>query len=416
MRSHRRRLHRRHAGGRHAGHRARAAQHDRPVRRRERLVGAARRRRAHQHLGQGQVPVGAGADRLVVGEQQGVRPAVRARQPVRARQAAACWAGAWPPSIRAPSSPTATRRCSGRGSTGSCRRSSSAACSPSSTTRNLRAPLGRSARPAWSRTAVEPAVGIAWFRRVKTQVAWRIEKLNFDQSNAPTDSNPASGSTRPGRRDRHRQGVADVRLPVARVRGHARRRARRGARGRRAGFGGDFKYWRAGASWEHGIKFFKSHNFIYSSSGGVGKNLPFAQETRRAGTNLRGYLYQQFRGDTRCGGGRVPLPAVLDRLSRFPRARLLRRLGGLVPQICPTMPVGPDAGGLHYYRTRRDPARRRTCPTTTPNGFSFETASTHAVGGGLRFFLRSVAVPLVGFDAGYGIEARTWRFILIIGA
>ena len=82
------RLHRRHDGGRHAGHRARAAQHDRPVRRRECLVGAARLRRAHQHLGQGQVPVGAGADRFVVGEQQGVRAAVRPRQPVRARQAA----------------------------------------------------------------------------------------------------------------------------------------------------------------------------------------------------------------------------------------------------------------------------------------------------------------------------------------
>jgi hypothetical protein len=38
------------------------------------------------------------------------------------------------------------------------------------------------------------------------------------------------------------------------------------------------------------------------------------------------------------------------------------------------------------------------------------------VGGGLRFFLRSVAVPLVGFDAGYGIEAGGWRFLLIVGA
>jgi hypothetical protein len=36
------------------------------------------------------------------------------------------------------------------------------------------------------------------------------------------------------------------------------------------------------------------------------------------------------------------------------------------------------------------------------------------VGGGLRFFLRSVAVPLVGFDAGYGIEAGNWRFLLIV--
>ena len=57
-----------------------------------------------------------------------------------------------------------------------------------------------------------------------------------------------------------------------------------------------------------------------------------------------------------------------------------------------------------------------TYPTSTPNGFSFDNSVHTAVGGGLRFFLRSVAVPLVGFDAGYGIEARTWRFILIVGA
>jgi len=27
-----------------------------------------------------------------------------------------------------------------------------------------------------------------------------------------------------------------------------------------------------------------------------------------------------------------------------------------------------------------------------------------------------VAIPLVGFDAGYGIEARHWRFVVIVGA
>ena len=53
-----------------------------PVRGRQRLVGAAQDRRAREHLGQGQVPLGAGPDRLVVGQQQVARPAVRARQPV----------------------------------------------------------------------------------------------------------------------------------------------------------------------------------------------------------------------------------------------------------------------------------------------------------------------------------------------
>ena len=130
----RRYLHRRHAGGRHARHRARAAQHDRPLRRRQRLVGAARLRRAGQHLGQGQVPLGAGPHRLVVLEQQVDRPPLRARQPVRTRQAAARSARAWRRSIRAPSWPTAIPRCSGPGCTGSSRGWCSARSSPSTRT------------------------------------------------------------------------------------------------------------------------------------------------------------------------------------------------------------------------------------------------------------------------------------------
>ncbi len=38
------------------------------------------------------------------------------------------------------------------------------------------------------------------------------------------------------------------------------------------------------------------------------------------------------------------------------------------------------------------------------------------VGVGLRFFLRSVAVPLVGVDFGYGIEAKHVQFIIVVGA
>ena len=36
--------------------------------------------------------------------------------------------------------------------------------------------------------AIEPTVGIAWWRRVKTQVAWRVEKFNVDKSYNPNDS------------------------------------------------------------------------------------------------------------------------------------------------------------------------------------------------------------------------------------
>jgi hypothetical protein len=58
----------------------------------------------------------------------------------------------------------------------------------------------------------------------------------------------------------------------------------------------------------------------------------------------------------------------------------------------------------------------RNFPQDNSYGFSWNQSVHNDVGGGLRFFLRSVAVPLVGVDAGYGIEAKSWRFLIVVGA
>jgi hypothetical protein len=73
----------------------------------------------------------------------------------------------------------------------------------------------------------------------------------------------------------------------------------------------------------------------------------------------------------------------------------------------PTMP------GVDFTRMTPD---MRSFPANNQYGFSWQQSVHNDVGGGLRFFLRSVAVPLVGFDAGYGLEANNWRFLLIVGA
>jgi hypothetical protein len=49
-------------------------------------------------------------------------------------------------------------------------------------------------------------------------------------------------------------------------------------------------------------------------------------------------------------------------------------------------------------------------------GFDSKRDTHNDIGAGLRFFLRSVAIPLVGFDAGFGLESEKFRFILIVGA
>src|SRR6476469_2179463 len=42
---------------------------------------------------------------------------------------------------------------------------------------------------------VEPAIGIAWFRRVRTQVAWRLEQVNLGRSYVPLDDMTTTDST-----------------------------------------------------------------------------------------------------------------------------------------------------------------------------------------------------------------------------
>jgi outer membrane protein insertion porin family len=265
----------------------------------------------------------------------------------------------------------------------------------------------------------EPVIGIAWFRRVKTQIAWHLEKFGyFDNGSDDPNVNPPSM--------RLTQATVAGRVGVGRAALMFDFRAREfavmtgGALGASldyAGrdFGSDFTYWRAGMSWEQGIRFFRAHNLIYGAGTTVGSNLPFWAENTAGGSNLRGYLAQQFRGDTQVWGKaeyHFPLFSIgsLD----------FRGLGFYDVQaiwfrdLPTTGPVLTDPGGRSYYQ--RTTADQRTFPTTLQQGFSFGESVHDDVGVGLRFFLRSVAVPLVGFDAGYGIEANHWQFILVVGA
>lgn len=269
----------------------------------------------------------------------------------------------------------------------------------------------------WFSYGFEAVAGVAWMRRVKTQVAWRLEQYNFDESVDPRNPDvlltPATrgGVNGIGRAQlmfdfRAREfavmtgsflsGSVDIGSPD---------------------FKSDFKWWRGSVAWEQGIKFFRAHNLIYSLFGTTGHNLPFWNENTAGGPNSRGYLFQQFRGDS-------ALSAKFEyHFPLFSIGSLDFRALGFVDTIAIwfrevpdplTNPVLTDPNGTTYVE--RATADRRTFPTNIESGFSFDKSIHNSVGAGLRFFLRSVAVPLVGFDAGYGIEARNWRFILIVGA
>ena len=81
----------------------------------------------------------------------------------------------------------------------------------------------------------ETVFGIAWFRRLKTQISWGMQQYNVDRSDVPatdTTSEMPAAEGDPERDRRRRQGVAQLRFPRARVRGHDRHRADRVLRSR----------------------------------------------------------------------------------------------------------------------------------------------------------------------------------------
>jgi outer membrane protein insertion porin family len=261
----------------------------------------------------------------------------------------------------------------------------------------------------------EAAFGIAWFRRLKTQIAWGLQKVNVSGSDVPaTDTTmqmPAVAASQ----------SATVGVGKASLSFDFRAREFAVMTGTSLGvgfdlaspsYGGDLSYWRATAYFERGVKFFRAHNFIYSGYAALGHNLPFWNELTVGGPSLRGYLYQQFRGDTQIAGKaeyHFPLfsvgPADFRALFFYDVAALwFRDVPPVDPLVNPTYPVRTTTPDQRVFLPQQEA------------GFSPGRDIHNDVGAGLRFFLRSVAIPLIGFDAGYGIEARTWRFVLVIGA
>jgi outer membrane protein assembly factor BamA len=262
----------------------------------------------------------------------------------------------------------------------------------------------------------EPSLGIAWFRRVKTQVSWRLEQFKDqgsfvgpDYGTGRTVSATQGGQVGMGRaqltfdfRAREFAVMRGVALSMAFDYGSPT-------------FSGDFTFWRAGASWEQGVRLFKAHNFIYVFGTTIGHNLPYWMENTSGGQNLRGYLFQQFRGDTAVfGKAEYHFPLFSIGSLDF-RALAFYDLSAMwFRQSTEGSTVEDDPVHNIQYRVR-DTVDRRSFPNDVEQGFHLRNIH-NSVGGGLRFFLRSVAVPLVGFDAGYGIEANNWRFLLIVGA
>jgi outer membrane protein assembly factor BamA len=121
--------------------------------------------------------------------------------------------------------------------------------------------------------------------------------------------------------------------------------------------------------------------------------VPITEELRIGGQNLRGYLTNEFHGDT------------LFSLQAEDQAVLLRlRLPWTQVRFNVAAAIFVDAATL----LDRHPGGTSVLPPdTSPIPVRSKLNDIHAsVGGGVRFILPGVVIPALKVDVGYGIDVR----------
>lgn len=259
-------------------------------------------------------------------------------------------------------------------------------------------------------------LGVAWFRKVRTSVGWSWDKTEVRGVKINSDKIPDVPMDLPAPGIGARRGVAVANLTFDfRAREHAV------MYGNALAFNFDYaaprfgsddfiEYWKAAAQYEQGLRFWRKHNVIVRAAAFIGNNLPFWQENASSGTSLRGFVYHQFIGDTQLRT-QVEYHFPLFSYKALDVRGVVFNDGSAI-WFRKLPPITAD--GL-AYETRAD-GRQFLPPNLLIQGFDAKRDIHTGVGAGLRFFLRSVAVPLVGVDVGHGIDTGTVRIVLVIGA
>ncbi len=259
----------------------------------------------------------------------------------------------------------------------------------------------------------EANAGVAWFRRVKTSVGWSIEKTDFLWSRVNMDNPAANASAGANASEGAVRGAAAANLVLDfRSREHAVLYGNALELGLNVGnqkWGSDAKldYWKAGASYEHGIRILRRHNLIFRADAVTGERLPMWMENWAGGNNLRGFLYRQFMGDTQLSS-QIEYHFPLFSIGQLDLRGLLFSDGAAIWYRKLEADLGTS------YRTRDD-GRSFLPPQFLTPGFDITRDLHTSAGAGIRFFLRSVAVPLLGLDYGRGVGTGEWRLVVVLG-
>jgi outer membrane protein assembly factor BamA len=165
-----------------------------------------------------------------------------------------------------------------------------------------------------------------------------------------------------------------------------------------------FRYKRFGLLYRHGLRFFEEHNLVLRGEAVMGTGLPFHQELVSGGNSLRGYLYRQFRGDTRLS---------LTAEYHFPLFTIKSLSFRGVGFSDTAMLMWRDIPADRRLRDVNGRVVRGYLPEAE-DGLGGATVA-QGVGVGLRLYLRSIVLPLVGVDVAYGVNANELRFYLVAG-
>jgi outer membrane protein assembly factor BamA len=161
--------------------------------------------------------------------------------------------------------------------------------------------------------------------------------------------------------------------------------------------GSDFRYWYGSLSVFQGWRglLFGADNFVLEAGVGGGKDIPFQQEYTSGGVGLRGYSNRQFRGDF--------------------------KVGGSLEYSIPLVTIGPMSFRLlGFYDTAytkfidRDDVEDDFRNYLPDAGSAFGPWK-NGVGGGIRLYFRSIVIPLLGFDVGYGLEGGDYQTYFAVG-
>jgi outer membrane protein insertion porin family len=165
-----------------------------------------------------------------------------------------------------------------------------------------------------------------------------------------------------------------------------------------------FRYKRFGLVYRHGLRFFEEHNLILRGELAAGMDLPFHQELVAGAASLRGFIYRQFRGDTRASfTAEYHFPLFTVRSLAF-RGVAFSDIGMLTWRSIPEDRQLLDVNG-RVVRGYLPDAHDGVGGATVAQG----------LGLGLRLFLRSVVLPLVGVDVAYGVNSGEFRIYLVAG-